>query len=88
VNNGRLSVRLDEQLEHQLREEARRSGMTESEVVREVLAAHFARSLRPATALQVARRASVIGCAEGLPADLSSNKAYLKGFGSAPAVKP
>jgi hypothetical protein len=36
---------------------------------------------RPATALEVARRAGVIGCADGLPPDLSTGKGHFEDFG-------
>ena len=81
MNDARITIRLDQQTERRLREEALASGMNESELVREVLAAYFARSRRRATALEVARRAGVIGCADGLPPDLSTNKDHFEGFG-------
>jgi hypothetical protein len=81
MNQARITIRLDEQTERQLREEALAAGKNESELVREALTAYFARSPRPATALEVARRAGVIGCADGLPPDLSTNKDYFEGFG-------
>jgi hypothetical protein len=81
MNDARITIRLDQQTERRLREEARASGLNESELVREALAAYFARSTRPATALEIARRAKVIGCADGLPPDLSANKDYFEGFG-------
>lgn len=81
MNDARITIRLDQQTERRLREEALASGMNESEFVREVLAAYFAHSTREASALEVARRAGVIGCADGLPPDLSANKDYFEGFG-------
>ncbi len=77
----RITVRLDRHLEQRLREEARAAGTNESEVVREALAAYFAARQRPQTALDVARRAGIIGCATGLPPDLSTNKDHFEGFG-------
>ena len=64
-----------------LQEEALAAGKNESEVVRKALAAYFSRSQRRATALEVARQAGIIGCAEGLPPDLSTNKDHFEGFG-------
>ena len=81
MNDARITIRLDEQTERRLREEALASGMNESEFVRQVLADYFARSTRQANALDVARRAGVIGCADGLPPDLSTNKDHFEGFG-------
>jgi hypothetical protein len=81
MKGARITIRLDEQTERRLQEEALASGKNESELVRELLTAHFKRSPRPITALEIARRAGVIGCADGLPPDLSSNKDYLEDFG-------
>ena len=81
MNTIRITVRLDPHTERRLREEARAAGKNESEVVREALAAYFADRPRPATALEVARRAGVIGCAKGLPPDLSTSKDHFDGFG-------
>ncbi|HJT77886.1 MAG TPA: ribbon-helix-helix protein, CopG family [Gemmataceae bacterium] len=81
MSDTRITIRLDEETERRLREEARAAGKNESEVVREALAAYFRRGRRPANALEIARRAGVIGCADGLPPDLSTNEEHLEGFG-------
>jgi Arc/MetJ-type ribon-helix-helix transcriptional regulator len=81
MNDARITIRLDECTERRLREEAVAAGKNESEVVRDALAVYFARTKRRATALEVARRAGIIGCADGLPADLSTNKDHFEGFG-------
>lgn len=81
MNPVRITVRLDRQLEQRLREEARAAGTNESEVVREALAAYFAARQQAETALDVARRAGIIGCAKELPPDLSTNKDHFEGFG-------
>lgn len=81
MNNARITIRLDQKTEHRLREEATAAGKNESEFLRDLIAEHFARSPRPATALEIASRAGIIGCASGLPADLSANKDHLEGFG-------
>ena len=81
MNDARITIRLDQKTERRLREEALASGMNESELVREALAAYFARSTQETSALEVARRAGVIGCADGLPPDLSANKDYFEDFG-------
>jgi hypothetical protein len=81
MNDARITIRLDQQTERRLREEALTSGKSESELVREALATYLARSPRAPTALEIARRAGVIGCADGLPPDLSTNKDHFEGFG-------
>jgi hypothetical protein len=67
--------------QRRLKEKALATGKSESEIVHEALAAYLARSPQPGTALEVARRAGIIGCAAGLPPDLSTNKDYLEDFG-------
>jgi hypothetical protein len=81
MNDARITIRLNRQLERRLREEARAAGKNESEFVRDILVDYFGRSTRPTSAYEVARRAGIIGCADGLPPDLSTNKDYLEGFG-------
>jgi hypothetical protein len=65
----------------QLRDAAQAAGKNESEVVREALNAYFTRRVPEESALDMARRAGIIGCAKGLPADLSTNKNHFEGFG-------
>jgi Arc/MetJ-type ribon-helix-helix transcriptional regulator len=77
----RISVRLDKQMQRQLRQQARAAGKHESEVVREALAAYFAGLRQEESAITIARRAGIIGCAAGLPPDLSTNKDYFQGLG-------
>lgn len=81
MNPVRITVRLDRHMERRLREEARAAGTNESELVRQALTAYFAARQRPASALEVAQRAGIIGCATGLPRDLSTNKDHFEGFG-------
>jgi len=59
----------------------RASGKKESEVVREALAAYFHRRPRPESCLELARRHRLIGCAQDLPPDLSTNRDHFEGFG-------
>jgi hypothetical protein len=81
MNDSRITIRLDQQTERRLKAEALAAGKNESELVREALAAYFTRSRQSETALEVARRAGIIGCADGLPPDLSTNKDHLEEFG-------
>lgn len=81
MSQTRITIRLDEQTERRLREEAIAAGKNESEVVRDALAAYFERSIRRASALEAAQRAGVVGCADGLPPDLSTNRDDFEGFG-------
>jgi hypothetical protein len=81
MKDVRITIRLDRQTERRLREAAVASGKKESQLVREALADYFTHTPRSATALEVAHRAGVIGCAGGLPPDLSTNKNHFEDFG-------
>lgn len=73
---GMLTMRIEEALLQRIEEEARRSGRSKGDVVREALRRHL-RDSRP-TALDAVRQH--IGCVQG-PADLSTNKKHLSGLG-------
>jgi hypothetical protein len=77
----RISVRLDKATQQRLAEEVKATGKKESEVVREALAAYFARHGRPISCLELARQYDLIGVLKGLPADLSTNPDHREGFG-------
>jgi predicted DNA-binding protein len=81
MDSTKISVRLDAETEQRLRQEARSAGRNESEVVRDALAAYFARRRQGKDALTLAQQARVVGCAKGLPPDLSTNKGHFEGFG-------
>ncbi len=81
MTNHRINVRLDARIGERLREEVRATGKNESEVVREALTTYFAKQGRAESALDLARRLGVVGCAKGLPRDLSMNKEHLEDFG-------
>jgi hypothetical protein len=81
MDSTKISVRLDGVTEQRLRQEARSAGKNESEIVRDALAAYFARRRQGKSALTLAQQAGVIGCAKGLPPDLSTNKEHFEGFG-------
>ena len=77
----RISVRIPEHLGQRLRRSSRLKGMPESELVREALDTYLASPTKVRSALDAATELGVIGCAKGLPRDLSANPRYLKGFG-------
>jgi plasmid stability protein len=81
MTKTRITIRLDQPTARQLQARANALGKSESEVVRDALISCLAASNGPQTALEVACRAGIIGCADGLPPDLSTNKSYLEGFG-------
>ena len=54
---------------------------SESVVVREALEKHLADEPKNVSAYDLAAQIGAIGCAKNLPADLSTNKKYMEGFG-------
>ncbi|HMF10779.1 MAG TPA: CopG family transcriptional regulator [Gemmataceae bacterium] len=81
MNRTRLSVRLDQRTQQRLADEARASGKSESELVREALVAYLVARDREESCLDLARRHDLVGCGKGLPPDLSSSPAHFEGFG-------
>jgi hypothetical protein len=77
----RINVRVDEQMKRALEAEAKEKGVSPSEVVRRVLDGHLKKRGPRQSCLDVARRIGLIGCAEGLPSDLSTNRDHFEGFG-------
>jgi len=77
----RFTVRIPSGLSQRLRVFAQSRGQSESEVIREALEHHLRRKRKGVSAYDVFKAAGLIGCAKGLPKDLSTNKKYFKGFG-------
>ena len=81
-----LSLMLSEDLDAQLTEEAQRRRLSKSELVRRALTAFLQTSEQgmegSGSPSAVDLVADLVGCCEGGPADLSSNPAYLAGFGT------
>lgn len=76
----RISVRIPATLGKELRRRATLRGRPESELMREALEKYLAEPA-PKSAYDLAKAAGMIGCAKGLPPDLSTNKKYFEGFG-------
>ena len=77
----RISVRLDPAVGQRLDQEVRTSGKSESQVVREALVEYLGKRPRGESCLDLARRIRVVGCAKGLPRDLSTNPKHFEGLG-------
>ena len=77
----KVSVRIDEEQKKRLEAESRSSGRKESDIVRAALEQYFAARPDQETCLDLARRIGVVGHAEGLAPDLSTNKDHFEGFG-------
>jgi len=78
-----IIVRVEDWINHELEAEANERGINQSDVVREALVDHLRARITVSTesSFEIAARVGLIGCAEGLPPDLSTNRAYLDGFG-------
>lgn len=77
----RISVRLTRKLAGKLKRKVSLRGQSESTAVRDALETYFDRKPAKESCDDVAVRLGIIGCAKGLPRDLSTNKRYFKGFG-------
>lgn len=77
----RISVRVPDKVARRLKERSRMTGTGESAVVREALEEYLSKNPEQQTAYDIAREAGLIGCAQGAPKDLSTNKRHFKGFG-------
>jgi len=79
-----INVWVEPRLKQELDDEARQKGVSRSAVVREALETHLVESApKGRNCLEIARRIGLIGCAEGLPPDLSMSRSHFEGFGRA-----
>ena len=81
-----ISLKLSEDLDAKLTEQAQRRRLSKSELVRRALTTFLQTSEQAiegsASPSAVDLLADLVGCCEDGPADLSSNPAYLSGFGT------
>ena len=77
----RINVRVEAGLKRQNEVEARDRGVSPSEVVREAIAEHMRRRKPRENCYELAKRLGILGSAEGLPTDLSTNPEHMEGFG-------
>lgn len=81
-----ISLKLSEELDAQLTEQAQRRRLSKSELVRRALTTFLQTSEQgmggSGSPSAIELLADLVGYCEGGPADLSSNPAYLAGFGT------
>jgi metal-responsive CopG/Arc/MetJ family transcriptional regulator len=77
----RINVRVDDQLKKQLEAEAREKGVRPSDIVREALEEHIRHRVPKQNCRDLAEQIGLIGCAKGLPKDLSTNRDHFDRFG-------
>jgi len=75
------SVRISIRIPAELRERLEREGRSVSEVAREALSEHVAKTGKQETCYDLALRLGVIGSAKNAPRDLSTNRRHFRGFG-------
>jgi metal-responsive CopG/Arc/MetJ family transcriptional regulator len=80
MGSERITVRVPETLGSRLRDRSRAKGQSPSELVRVALENYLGAS-DERSAYELAEESGLIGCARGLPKDLSTNPRHLKGFG-------
>lgn len=81
MSQQRLSIRLSGELHEKLDALIPILGKSESQIVREALEEFCSKRLSQPTCYEAAKRLGLIGCAEGLPADLSTNEEHMARFG-------
>lgn len=77
----RINVRVDPRLKRELEAEARKQGVRPSDVVRRALEEHLRPCPPSVSCRELAERLGILGAAEGLPVDLSTNPDHMEGFG-------
>jgi len=77
----RINVRVDERLKQELEAEARETGVSPSDIVRQALAEHMRQRTPRESCLDIARRIGILGVYKNTPHDLSTNPEHMEGFG-------
>ena len=78
---NRLSFRVSPALRKQITAVMKQSGRTLTEVAQDALAKYCQQELATKSAYDLFLEAGLIGDAQGLPSDLSTNPKYMEGFG-------
>jgi hypothetical protein len=81
MSNGRLSIRISEQLQGELEALAEVTGKSESDLVREAIEEYCQKHALGPSCHDIAKKAGWFGRSSKLPKDLSTNKKYMEGFG-------
>ena len=81
MSDRRLSVRLTRQLREELESLASQRGVNESQIVRQALEQYCRDQAATQSAYELAHEIRLIGSADDLPSDLSTNPKHFEGFG-------
>lgn len=77
----RINVRVETELKQRLESEAHEKGVSPSVIVRQLLEEHYREPRAAENCLQLAERLGILGVFKDAPSDLSTNPAYMEGFG-------
>ena len=80
-NQNNISIALSPSLEQRLKQVAQMNQKTEQELILEAIENHLEQFLSSKSCYDLAIELGVIGVAEDLPSDLSTNPSYFQGFG-------
>ncbi len=75
----RITFRISESLVRRLKKHAGVTGRSESALVREALENYLREVPTSSSAYDLAKAAGLIGCVNGAPSDLSSNREHFRG---------
>ena len=78
---ARIAARIPDALERRLRVCAKTTGRTASEAIRDALHVYLADAPPGESFYDQAKRLGAIGCARGLPTNLSTGPEHMEGFG-------
>jgi predicted DNA-binding protein len=81
MSSHRITVRVPKPLAARLQQNSRSKGQTPSELVRVALEKYLGEPSGERSTYDLAKEAGIIGCARGLPENLSTNPRYFEGFG-------
>jgi Arc/MetJ-type ribon-helix-helix transcriptional regulator len=81
MKDQRITVRFSPETRRRLKAAARRGGKRESDLVRSAVELHLAAEAGSLTAYEHAKKAGLIGAAQGTIRDLSTNPKHFDGFG-------
>jgi metal-responsive CopG/Arc/MetJ family transcriptional regulator len=79
--SDRITIRVPKSLGHRLHGRSRTTGKTPSDIVRVALETYLDADTGGGSAFDAASAAGLIGCASGLPKDLSTKNRHFEGFG-------
>ena len=85
MSDTRLTIRIDARVRKNLRNRAKSQKRTESEIVRSLIEREFAKETsrigKKRTFYDALMESGLVASAPDAPPDLSTNKAYMEGFG-------